>query len=316
MTKIAFIFPGQGSQSVGMGQQFIETDQTNKKFYDKADEVLGFSLSNIMLEGPAEELTKTYNAQPALLTTSSMIAQKLEVAGIKPDYTAGHSLGEYSALVASKVMSFDDAVSLVHKRGLYMNDAVPAGEGAMAAILGLDKETLNSVTEDVSKQGNIVQIANLNCPGQIVISGTVAGVEAASAKAKEVGAKRAIPLVVSGPFHSELMRPAADKLDAAISEISLNEAVTPVISNVTALPVTEAANIKNLLVEQLYSPVRWEESVQQMIELGVTVFIECGPGKVLSGLVKKIDRSVTTYCVYDEASLQQVLTELGEVSNG
>ena len=316
MTKIAFIFPGQGSQSVGMGQQFIETDQTNKKFYDKADEVLGFSLSNIMLEGPAEELTKTYNAQPALLTTSSMIAQKLEAAGFKPDYTAGHSLGEYSALVASKVMSFEDAVSLVHKRGLYMNDAVPAGEGAMAAILGLDKETLNSVTEDVSKQGDIVQVANLNCPGQIVISGTVAGVEAATAKAKEVGAKRAIPLVVSGPFHSELMRPAADKLDAAISEVSLNEALTPVISNVTALPVTEAANIKNLLVEQLYSPVRWEESVQQMIELGVTVFIECGPGKVLSGLVKKIDRSVTTYCVYDEATLQQVLTELGEVSNG
>lgn len=316
MTKIAFIFPGQGSQSVGMGQQFVESDVTNKKFYDKADEVLGFSLSDIMLEGPAEELTKTYNAQPALLTTSSMIAQKLEEAGIKPDYTAGHSLGEYSALVASKVMQFEDAVSLVHKRGVFMNDAVPAGEGAMAAILGLDKETLTSVTQDVSEHGDIVQVANLNCPGQIVISGTVAGVEAASAKAKEVGAKRAIPLVVSGPFHSELMRPAADKLDAAISEITLNGAVTPVISNVTALPVTEAASIKNLLVEQLYSPVRWEESIQKMIELGVTVFIECGPGKVLSGLVKKVDRSVTTYCVYDEASLQQVLTELGEVSNG
>ena len=316
MTKIAFIFPGQGSQSVGMGQQFVESDVTNKKFYDKADEVLGFSLSDIMLEGPAEELTKTYNAQPALLTTSSMIAQKLEEAGIKPDYTAGHSLGEYSALVASKVMQFEDAVSLVHKRGVFMNDAVPAGEGAMAAILGLDKETLTSVTQDVSEHGDIVQVANLNCPGQIVISGTVAGVEAASAKAKEVGAKRAIPLVVSGPFHSELMRPAADKLEAAISEITLNGAVTPVISNVTALPVTEAASIKNLLVEQLYSPVRWEESIQKMIELGVTVFIECGPGKVLSGLVKKVDRSVTTYCVYDEASLQQVLTELGEVSNG
>ncbi|MEK4485144.1 ACP S-malonyltransferase [Psychrobacillus sp. FSL H8-0484] len=316
MTKIAFIFPGQGSQSVGMGQQFIEADRESKKYYEQADEVLGFSLSNIMLEGPAEELTKTYHAQPALLTTSTMVAQKLLEAGISPDYTAGHSLGEYSALVASNVISFEDAVLLVHKRGLYMNEAVPAGEGAMAAILGLDKEALTEVTNEVSTNGQVVQVANLNCPGQIVISGTVAGVEAASAKAKEAGAKRAIPLVVSGPFHSELMRPAAQKLDAAISAISLQNTTTPVISNVTALPVTEASKMKNLLVEQLYSPVRWEESVQKMIELGVTVFIECGPGKVLSGLVKKIDRSVTTYCVYDDESLQQVITELGEIKNG
>lgn len=316
MTKIAFIFPGQGSQSVGMGQQFIEDDRESKKYYEQADEVLGFSLSNIMLEGPADELTKTYHAQPALLTTSTMVAQKLLEAGISPDYTAGHSLGEYSALVASNVISFEDAVLLVHKRGLYMNEAVPAGEGAMAAILGLDKEVLTEVTNEVSSNGQVVQVANLNCPGQIVISGTVAGVEAASAKAKEAGAKRAIPLVVSGPFHSELMRPAAQKLDAAISAITLQNTTTPVISNVTALPVTEASKMKNLLVEQLYSPVRWEESVQKMIELGVTVFIECGPGKVLSGLVKKVDRSVTTYCVYDDASLQQVITELGEIMNG
>ncbi|MEI4768610.1 ACP S-malonyltransferase [Psychrobacillus sp. FJAT-51614] len=316
MTKIAFIFPGQGSQSVGMGQQFIEIDHQSKKYYEVADEVLGFSLSNIMLEGPTEELTKTFHAQPALLTTSTMIAKKLTDAGISPDYTAGHSLGEYSALVASNVMSFEEAVLLVHQRGLYMNEAVPAGEGAMAAILGLDKEALTEVTNEVSNSGEIVQVANLNCPGQIVISGTVAGVETASAKAKEVGAKRAIPLVVSGPFHSELMRPAAQKLDSAILAITLNDTKTPVISNVTALPVTEASRIKNLLVEQLYSPVRWEESVEKMIELGVNVFIECGPGKVLSGLVKKIDRSVTTYCVYDEASLQQVISELGEVMNG
>lgn len=316
MTKIAFIFPGQGSQSVGMGQQLIESNEESKKYYDQADEVLGFSLSNIMLEGPAEELTKTYHAQPALLTTSTMVAKKLLGAGISPDYTAGHSLGEYSALVASGVLSFEDAVLLVHKRGLFMNEAVPAGEGAMAAILGLDKDSLNEVTKEVSENGETVQVANLNCPGQIVISGTAAGVEQASVKAKESGAKRAIPLVVSGPFHSELMRPAADKLDAAISSIDLKEADIPVISNVTALPVTESATIKNLLVEQLYSPVRWEESVQRMIELGVTTFIECGPGKVLSGLVKKIDRSVTTYCVHDEESLQQVMDLLGENKNG
>lgn len=316
MTKIAFIFPGQGSQSVGMGQQLVESNADCYTFYEQANEVLGFSLSDLMLNGPAEELTKTYNAQPALLTTSSMIAHKLKQAGIIPHFTAGHSLGEYSALVASNVLSFEEAVLLVHQRGLYMNEAVPAGEGAMAAILGLGREELSAVTAAVSANGNVVQIANLNCPGQIVISGTAAGVEEASIKAKEAGAKRAIPLVVSGPFHSELMRPAAQQLDAAISAIELQPASIPVISNVTAESVTDASQIKKLLVEQLYSPVRWEESIQQMIEQGATIFVECGPGKVLSGLVKKIDRSVTTYCVYDEVTLQQVITELGDEQNG
>ncbi|WP_277584132.1 ACP S-malonyltransferase [Psychrobacillus antarcticus] len=316
MTKIAFIFPGQGSQTVGMGQQLVENNADCRTFYERANEVLGFSLSDLMLNGPAEELTKTYNAQPALLTTSSMIAHKLKQAGIIPHFTAGHSLGEYSALVASNVLSFEEAVLLVHQRGLFMNEAVPSGEGAMAAILGLGKEELLAVTAEVSKNGEIVQIANLNCPGQIVISGTAAGVEEASIKAKEAGAKRAIPLVVSGPFHSELMRPAAQQLDAAISAIELQSASIPVISNVTAESVTDASQIKKILVEQLYSPVRWEESIQQMIEQGTTIFVECGPGKVLSGLLKKINRSVTTYCVYDEETLQQVITELGDKQNG
>ncbi|PZX07970.1 [acyl-carrier-protein] S-malonyltransferase [Psychrobacillus insolitus] len=316
MTKIAFIFPGQGSQSVGMGKQLIENDDKSNRFYQQADQVLGFSISDIMLNGPAEELTKTYHAQPALLTTSSMISSKLIEAGITPHYTAGHSLGEYSALVASGVIRFEEAVLLVHQRGLFMNEAVPAGVGAMAAILGLERAALTAVTDAVTNTGETVQVANLNCPGQIVISGTAAGVQEASIQAKEAGAKRAIPLVVSGPFHSELMRPAAHKLDEAITSIDLQEAKIPVISNVTAGPVTESSVIKNLLVEQLYSPVRWEESVQKMIELGVTVFIECGPGKVLSGLVKKIDRSVTTYCVFDEESLQQVISDLGERLNG
>jgi [acyl-carrier-protein] S-malonyltransferase len=316
MTKIAFIFPGQGSQSVGMGKQLIENDAESNQFYQQADQVLGFSISDIMLNGPAEELTKTYHAQPALLTTSSMISSKLIEAGITPDYTAGHSLGEYSALVASGVIRFEEAVLLVHQRGLFMNEAVPAGVGAMAAILGLDRAALTAVTDAVTNTGETVQVANLNCPGQIVISGTATGVKEASIQAKEAGAKRAIPLVVSGPFHSELMRPAAYKLDEAITSIDLQEAKIPVISNVTAGPVTESSVIKNLLVEQLYSPVRWEESVQKMIELGVTVFIECGPGKVLSGLVKKIDRAVTTYCVFDEESLQQVISDLGERLNG
>ncbi|MGG0665400.1 ACP S-malonyltransferase [Viridibacillus arvi] len=315
MTKIAFIFPGQGSQSVGMGAEFVAEHQECKAYYNKADELLGYSLSKLMLEGPAEDLTLTYNAQPALLTTSAMIADKLTKAGITPDYTAGHSLGEYTALVASGVMSFEDGVQAVHSRGMFMNEAVPAGEGAMAAILGLDRDALKAVTDEVTASGEVVQLANLNCPGQIVISGTKVGVDEASVKAKEAGAKRALPLVVSGPFHSELMRPAAGKLQENLQQKAMQDAEIPVISNVTAKPVTEQTEIQQLLVEQLYSPVLWEDSVRKMIDLGVDVFIECGPGKVLSGLVKKVDRQVKTYCVYDEATFEQVIEASKEWSH-
>ena len=311
MTKIAFIFPGQGSQQVGMGQEFVQNSKESKAFYDKCDEVLQFSLSNLMLNGPAEELTLTYNAQPALLTTGVMVAQKLMDAGIKPDYTAGHSLGEYSAFVTSGALSFEDAVLTVHKRGLFMNDAVPAGEGAMAAILGLDAASLKAVCNQITAEGNVVQLANLNCPGQIVISGTKSGVEKASAAAKEAGAKRAIPLVVSGPFHSELMREAAVKLQEVIDSIEVNTPHTPIISNVGANLLEGPAAIRQEMIEQVYSPVLWEDDVRKLLELGVTTFIECGPGKVLSGLVKKVDRSVKTYCVYDEASLQEAIEAIG-----
>lgn len=308
MTKIAFIFPGQGSQTVGMGAELIASNDSSKKFYTEADSLLGFDLSKLMLEGPQEELTLTYHAQPALLTTGVMIAEQLVQNGITPSFTAGHSLGEYSALVASGVMKFEDAVMAVHKRGLFMNDAVPAGQGSMAAILGLDAEALKVVTDQVTADlGEVVQLANLNCPGQIVISGTAKAVEVASEKAKEAGARRALPLVVSGPFHSELMRPAASKLQEMLAGIQMSDAQTPVIANVTAQSVTSAAEIRGLLVEQLYSPVRWEETVRQLIAEGVDTFIECGPGKVLSGLVKKVDRKLATYCVYDEASLQAVV---------
>ncbi|TSI11441.1 ACP S-malonyltransferase [Lysinibacillus sp. BW-2-10] len=310
MTKIAFIFPGQGSQQVGMGAEFVQNNDESKAFYDKADEVLGFSLSKLMLEGPQEELTLTYNAQPALLTTGVMVASKLSQAGIVPDYTAGHSLGEYSALVASQSLSFEDAVQIVHKRGLFMEEAVPAGQGAMAAILSMDADALREVTDKVTSGGDLVQIANLNCPGQIVISGTKAGVDKACVEAKEAGAKRAIPLVVSGPFHSELMREAADKLGAELKEIEIVAPKVPVIGNVRADELVDVTTIQHELVEQVYSPVQWENSVRYMIEQGVTTFIECGPGKVLSGLVKKIDRSVKTYCVYDEASLNEVIESL------
>lgn len=307
MTKIAFIFPGQGSQVVGMGQEFVLNESECKEFYDQADQLLAIELSKLMLEGPQEELTLTYHAQPALLTTGVMIADKLKRAGIEPDFTAGHSLGEYAALVASGVMTFADGVQAVHKRGIFMNEAVPAGEGAMAAVLGLERDVLKQVTDEVSQNGEVVQLANLNCPGQIVISGTAKGVEIASEKAKEAGARRVISLVVSGPFHSELMRPAASKLQQMLSEIQMQDAVIPVIANVNAQPVTASSVISNLLVEQLYSPVLWEDSVRTLLAEGVDVFIECGPGKVLSGLVKKVDRKVKTYCVYDEATFNQVL---------
>ncbi|WP_203332603.1 ACP S-malonyltransferase [Planococcus beigongshangi] len=309
MTKIAFIYPGQGSQTVGMGASFL-TDERSKGFFDIADEVLGIQLSKLMLEGPAEELTLTYNAQPALLTVSSMITERLARAGIVPSYTAGHSLGEYSALEASGVMKFETAVDIVHKRGLFMNEAVPAGEGTMAAILGMASEELQKVTNEVTDTTGVVQLANLNSPGQIVISGTKAGVEEACRLAKENGAKRAIPLDVSGPFHSELMRPASQDLAEVLSKAFLLDAHVPVIANVTAEPETNAAQIQDLLVRQLYSPVLWEQSVQKMIELGVTVFIEIGPGKVLSGLVKKIDRSVTVLPVNDLESLEKAIEEL------
>ncbi|MGG3306413.1 ACP S-malonyltransferase [Paenibacillus lautus] len=292
MGKTAFIFPGQGAQSVGMGKDAYDAVPAARDLFLAADDQLGFPLSSIIFNGPDEDLKQTVNTQPALLATSMAYLEAIRGKGIEPDYVAGHSLGEYSALVCAGVLSFEEAVSIVRARGEYMEAAVPGGQGAMAAVLGADREALSELCKRITAEGHVVELANMNCPGQIVISGSAQGVAAAAERVKEAGGKRAIPLEVSGPFHSTLMKEAADRLAGKLEQAAFNTPSVPVVANVTARSVEDAAAIRGLLVEQVYSPVLWHDSVEWMIAQGVDTFIEIGPGSVLSGLIKKIDKSV------------------------
>ncbi|MBG9565641.1 ACP S-malonyltransferase [Brevibacillus agri] len=310
MGKVAFVFPGQGSQFVGMGQTLSEQSEAARRIFETADAALGFSLSGLCFAGPEEELKLTANTQPAILTASVAVlaALKEKLPDYTPDFVAGHSLGEYSALVAAGALSFADAVKVVRARGQFMEEAVPAGQGAMAAVLNMERAALQAVCEEVTASGHPVQPANMNCPGQIVISGSAEGVKLAGEKAKAAGAKRVLPLNVSGPFHSSLMQPAADKLQAVLAGVTVQEASVPVVANVTARPVTEATTIVEQLVQQVSAPVLWEDSVQWMVEAGVTTFVEIGPGKVLAGLIKKIAPADTTIIsVQDMESLTELL---------
>lgn len=309
MTTFAMVFPGQGSQSVGMladlTQQFPIVEQT----FAEASAVLGYDLWALVQQGPAEELNKTWQTQPALLTASVAIWRVWqEKNGAMPVVMAGHSLGEYSALVCAGVMDFKDAVRLVELRGKLMQEAVPEGTGAMAAIIGLDNDSIAKACAE-SAEGQVVAPVNFNSPGQVVIAGNKEAVERAGAACKAAGAKRALPLPVSVPSHCALMKPAADKLAVALQEITFNAPRIPVINNVDVAAESDADAIRSALVRQLYSPVRWTETVESMSAQGVAHLLEMGPGKVLTGLTKRIVDSMTAAAVNDVASLTAVLGE-------
>lgn len=312
MSKLAFVFPGQGAQKVGMGKDFYDNYDVAKKMFKEADEALGYSIMKMCFEGPEEDLKLTANTQPAILTISCIANEILKENGIQPEITGGHSLGEYSALVAAGVLNFQDAVALVHKRGSYMQEAVPVGEGGMAAIIGVDRDKIVEVCQQVSAESP-VQAVNFNCPGQIVIAGATKGVELAVEELKVAGAKKAVILPVSAPFHSTLMKPAAEKLAVELDKVTISDAKIPVVANVSAEILTKAEDIKASLVAQAASPVLWEDCVARMKEFGADVLLEAGPGKTLCGFNRRIDKTITSLNVEDVASLEKSLDYFKEV---
>ena len=314
MSKVAFVFPGQGAQKVGMCKDFYDNYACAKKVFEEADEALGFSISKLCFEGPEEDLRLTKNTQPAILTCSIAALAVMREHGLECAIAGGHSLGEYSALVAAGVMSLQDAVVAVCKRGQFMQEAVPVGEGAMAAVMGLTPDEITEICQKVEEEcGEAVQAVNFNCPGQVVIAGAAKAVERAGVALKAAGAKRAIPLPVSAPFHSTLMKPAAERLKEVLDRIEFHDAKFPVVANVTAEPMTKAEEIRELLVKQAASPVKWEMSMRNMIEDGFDTFVEVGPGKVLTGFTRKIDRVMNALNVEDMASLEKTLAYFKEV---
>lgn len=307
MKKFAMVFPGQGSQTVEMLAELAGDYPIVQETFKQASEVLGYDLWQLVQEGPAEELNKTWQTQPALLTASVAVYRvwQQKYPALKPEVMAGHSLGEYSALVCAGVLDFQDAVKLVELRGKLMQQAVPEGTGAMYAIIGLDNDAIINACKQ-AEQGEVVSAVNFNSPGQVVIAGAKAAVERAAALCKEVGAKRALPLAVSVPSHCALMKPAADQLSVSLESITLKAPVVAVLNNVDVKAETDATAIRNALVRQLYSPVRWTETIEKMAQNGVEVLVEVGPGKVLNGLAKRIVDSLQAVSVNDVKSLDAV----------